>query len=384
MPWASNPRLRRRLLILAGRHLGPPSAAPAGRPRRVLLVRPDHVGDVLLTSPAVAAVRRALPQAHLTYLVGPWGAEVARHGPEVDRLETVPFPGFSRRPKPNALQPYLLLWHTARRLRRASYDLALILRPDHWWGALLALVAGIPARAGFDTPETRPLLTAARHLDPTEHAVEQALGLVRFAGLSVDGTPDRPVFRLTEREQLAAAQRFASWGLDQRQVVALQPSAGAALKSWPVVRWARLADELAGLGLAVLLVGGPDDGRLLGAIQARMRAPAAALAHGQELGDSAAIYARCQLVVGLDGGAAHLAHAVGTPSVRLYGPASPSVFGPWPPSANQHVLITDQLACVPCGHLEAPPCGARALPACMLALGVDDVLRVVRSQLATD
>jgi ADP-heptose:LPS heptosyltransferase len=106
-----------------------------------------------------------------------------------------------------------------------------------------------------------------------------------------------------------------------------------------------------------------------------------AVACGQTLNTSAALYQRCALLVGPDSGAAHLAAAVGTPTLRLYGPAPVEVFGPWPPRADQRVLVETGLACVPCRHLESPPCGATTLPACLLALGVEDVLKAVKTQL---
>ena len=131
----------------------------------MLLVRPDHIGDVLLTSPAVALLRESLPGAHLSYLVGPWSAEVARAGPSVDSLRTLAYPAFTRHSSPNVFAPYVLLMREAARLRRERYDLAVVFRPDHWWGALLALVAGIPVRVGGRTPETTPLLTHAYPFD---------------------------------------------------------------------------------------------------------------------------------------------------------------------------------------------------------------------------
>jgi ADP-heptose:LPS heptosyltransferase len=87
------------------------------------------------------------------------------------------------------------------------------------------------------------------------------------------------------------------------------------------------------------------------------------------------------LLIGLDGGAAHLAGVVGTPTMRLYGPLPPQVFGPWPSRPDQQVVITRDLQCVPCGHLQDPPCGATTLPACLLALDVDDVLNTIEHQL---
>jgi ADP-heptose:LPS heptosyltransferase len=377
--------VRLQLLRLAGRTLARTGPARGAQPRRVLLLRPDHVGDVLLTAPAVALVRASLPAAHLTYLVGPWSLAAARHGPPVDRLRALPYPGFTRQPRPNALAPYPLLLREAARLRRETYDLALIFRPDHWWGALLALVAGIPLRVGGDTPETAPLLTHVLASTASQHAADQALDLARRALEATNVVPRTPPvqpapFHIPEPARAAAADLWRRLSLDGQRVVAIQPSAGAVLKSWPVQRWAQLGDALLDDHVAVVLVGAPDDGPLLSAVLSHMH-HAAPLAHGQPLELSAAIYQRSSLLVAVDSGAAHLAAAVGTPTVRLYGPAPVTSFGPWPARLDQRVLVTSKLACVPCGHLESPPCGARKNPACMLALDVDDVMNAVQEQL---
>jgi len=126
---------------------------------RILLIRPDHFGDLLLTSPAVELLRSALPEAHLALMVGPWAEEVAKRDPLLDELILCPFPGFTRTPKGSSLQPYRLLWETSRLLRERRYDAALVLRYDHWWGAWLAALAGIPVRVGWAVPECRPFLT---------------------------------------------------------------------------------------------------------------------------------------------------------------------------------------------------------------------------------
>ena len=339
---------------------------------------------MLLTAPAVALLRASLPRAHITYVVGPWSAEAARHGPPVDEVRTLAYPGFTRRPNPNLLWPYALAVRTAARLRREQYDLALVFRPDHWWGALLGALAAIPLRVASQTPETAPLLTHSHATIAPEHAAEQALSLARLA-LSVAGVAPTPAsqvatFSVSDQARAAARALWARHALDPGRVIAIHPSAGAPLKSWPVEDWAKLANALTGEGLAVLLTGAPDDASLLQAIARRAKWSKPVC--GQSLEVSAAIYERCDLVVAVDGGAAHRAAAVGTPTIRLYGPAQPETFGPWPPRADQHVLLTRALACAPCGNLEAPPCGARALPACMLALSVDDVLKTVGTQLA--
>jgi heptosyltransferase-2/heptosyltransferase-3 len=350
----------------------------------VLLLRPDHIGDVLLSAPAVAMLRASLPSAQVTYLVGPWSAAAARHGPAVDEVRTLAFPGFNREAKLNPLQPYTLLVQVAGQLRQERFDLAVTLRGDHWWGALLALLAGIPLRVGGQTPETLPLLSHAYPAPTGQPWAEQALGIARLALRAVGATPVESIeprqFTLSDSARDAAAEIWQRHGLGQR-VVALHPSAGAPLKSWPTERWSRLADALTDTGLQVVLVGAPGDGGLLAHIQEGMRRCAPTMC-GQSLEVSAAIYARSTMVVSVDSGAGHLASAVGARTLRLYGPASPHVFGPWPPGrTSQRVLTTKALACAPCGYLESPPCGARTTPACMLALGVEDVLNAVRREL---
>jgi heptosyltransferase III len=409
LPSAQRNNARLRLLRLAGRGLSRP-ATHTPRGERVLLLRPDHIGDVLLGAPAVALLRARLPSAHLSYLVGPWSAAAARSGPHVDDVRTLAFPGFTRRRKANLVAPYALLVREAMRLRRERYDLAVILRADHWWGALLALAASIPVRVGSQTPETESLLTYTRRPRPGEHAAELAFGVAELALRAVGATaqptdsaasftiggaaqppalPSLPIGDAAQQPAVASftigdAARAAADGLLRNahgQLVALHPSAGAPLKSWPTHNWIALADRLAERGLAVILVGAPDDGPLLFRIQAHMSQPPVVSAFGQSLEVSAAIYARCELVVGLDSGAAHLAAAVGTPTVRLFGPASVDIYGPWPPRRDQQPLVAQELACVPCGHLESPPCGALSLPACLLALRVEDVLAAVERQL---
>jgi ADP-heptose:LPS heptosyltransferase len=353
----------------------------------------------------------------------------------VDELRTLVYPGFTRRPNAHLLAPYALLLREAWRLRRERYDAAIIFRPDHWWGALLASVADIPLRVGVLTPETRPLLSHARPPRPDEHAAEQAIGLVTLVlrALGAEGADEARVhalgadagehtrehalepdaggqarahalgadgagqahghtcaaraadqlgveFSVPEYARHAAAAFWRANALDGRTVVVVQPTAGAALKSWPVECWARLVDGLPP-DLAVILTGAPGDTGLLEDLRQRCaRSPL--VRSGQSIPESAALYERARLLVGLDGGAAHVAAAVGTPSVRLYGPAPVASYGPWPQRDDQRVVVTRALACVPCGHLENPPCGAAALPACMLAVSVEDILREVRDVLA--
>ncbi|MBI2755118.1 MAG: glycosyltransferase family 9 protein [Chloroflexi bacterium] len=348
-------------------------------PVRVLLIRPDNIGDVLLTSSAVQVLEETMPAEHITYLVGPWAAGAARQGPLGKRVETLPFPGFGGRRKAHLLEPYAELMRSARLLRRRSYRAAVVLRPDHWWGALLCLAAGIPVRVGYATPETSALLSQALpRPDERMHATGQATALVvallQTLGVAARaGEPGGASFEPTAEDSHAARVWLNQNLAEPSRSVALHPLSGASLKTWPDERWVALADRLHAAGTPVVLSGAPGERGMLTALGARMQHPPAAVLSDVPLGMAAAVFERLGAVVGPDSGALHLAAARGAPTVRLYGPASAMVFGPDPTAPLQVVLQSRSLPCVPCGSLVNPPCGARVEPPCMLAISVPEV-----------
>ncbi len=374
--------LARHALVSSAVWLAPSTTAPLPPDPRILLIRPDHLGDVLLASPGVAALRAALPEARLFYLVGPWALETARRGPPVDRLRPCPVPGFTRRPQGAPWSPYVTLLREAARLRGERFDLAVILRPDHWWGALLALAAGIPRRVGYQTALTAPLLTEALPLPSTTHQVELGLRLAAHVAQRCPHrrpVPDPPppvTFRVFTSDEAAAEALLEREGLRDRPLLVVHPGSGSPLKAWPAERWALAAEALAAeRDLALVLTGSAAERPLAEAIARQTRRRAVILAGETPLGTLAALLRRAELVLGTDSGPLHLAAAVGTPTLRLYGPTDPRLFGPWEPRpSGRHRVVQFDLPCIPCGNLAAPPCGALELPPCMLGIRVEQVL----------
>ncbi len=373
---------RARLWLL--QRLGGPSRAAAllqpSHLKRLLVLRPDHLGDLLLSTPALARLRSLLPQTDITLAVGPWNEEAARHIPAVDAVRTIPYPWFDRQPKRGLLQPYGLLVAQARALRSEAYDATLVLRHDFWWGALLAVRAGIPQRIGYLTPETAPLLTTAVSLPGLAHETPQTLHLVEAAF----GTPENAVpeprlsFALSDAEQRFAREWLAAHA-PARPLVALHPGAGAAVKLWPPPRFAALVDWLTReQGASVVLTGSEAERGLVTGIVAATHATPTTLV-GATLGELAAVLACCDLAVGVDSGVLHLASAVDTPTVRLYGPVDPARFGPWG-EPGRHVVGQSELRCVPCNRLDF---AAEELPfhPCVRAIEPEQVQRAIREVL---
>jgi heptosyltransferase-2/heptosyltransferase-3 len=374
-----------RLLLLRGMGLAlraVPRPAPRGR-QRILVIRPDHLGDVLLTRPAIDALVRAVPEAEVTVAAAPWG------GPALGRrlshrVLIWSFPGFSRKPL-SPFRRYRLLIHYARILRRQRYTMAIIARPDHWWGALLAALAGIPTRIGYDTPETAPFLTMSLPPEPGRHTAADALALARAAIRSLgkevgeDNQPPLPASAGLE-EHAAVARLLVAAGIGDEPLLVLQPGAGSPLKAWPPERLAAVGATLAReLGARVMVSGSATEHGLAQRVCDLLPEGGLNLAGALRWTELEALLTRATLVVGLDSGPLHLAVAAGTPSVALFGPADPAQFGPWG-SPARHRVVTATLPCRPCRRLDwcaLEPEGTGP-PPCMRAIPVVEVMETAR------
>jgi ADP-heptose:LPS heptosyltransferase len=373
----------------------------------VLYIKPDHLGDLLLATPVLAALRQRLPNACVTALVGPWSRMVLQRNPDVDLLLTCPFPGFERRPPDDGrwttddggvsamigrlssivyrlsslAMPYLLLIRYALLLRAGHYDLAIVGRDDHWWGAALALLAGVPCRIGYAVPECRPFLTAALPWNPRDHVTAQGLALVEVA------TGLNPILHSQFSARFDPSQDDITWvdawiaaqGLADAQLVVLHPGTGGPAKLWFAEGWAAVADALQAAGARLVLTGGTDELALVAEVAAHMRSVALALAGQTSVGQLAALMRRATLVLGVDSGPLHLAAAQGVPTLHLYGPGDAGRFGPWGDRAH-HVVLRADLWCSPCGEFAACPRGL-ARPECMELIAIARVAERAREML---
>jgi ADP-heptose:LPS heptosyltransferase len=376
--------LLRALVLLLVRLIGFPGARAAAKKvratslpvsptPRILLMRPDHLGDMILTTPVLDALKRSIPGAHITMMVGPWSSEVVARHSAIDRLLVFPFPGF-RRASQNPLSPYILLVSAARQLRRGNYDLAINLRPDFWWGAALLYLAGIPRRAGYELRPGAAFLSYTLPLQAPELAAVSSLRLAS-AGLQALGYAPLPepytpesypaVFQPGEEEQRQVAERLRSAGIDeQTPVIVIHAGTGAAVKLWRNEAWSRCAGEVVKLVSArltnatparIILTGSKSERLMLEEIAVGMAGPALVMTD-LTVGQLAALLGRASLALGVDNGPLHIAVAQGTPTVGIFGPTDPRIFGPWG-SPERHIVVASTHRCatcpaIPCGRLD--------------------------------
>jgi ADP-heptose:LPS heptosyltransferase len=383
-PAESRPQLRQArlaLLRLAAR-LAParPGPVPTATPQSVLLIRPDHVGDLLFTAPAIHFLRLSWPKTKITLLVGPWSRPAAAGIPHVDAILTTPFPYFSRQPRRWLLEPYLQLLNEAQALAAYRFDLAVILRFDHWWGAWLAQQAGIPRRIGYSRPEVAPFLSRAVPYVAGQHEVEQNLRLIEAAvGRTNPGVASDLNFEPSDQDEQAADRLLAEQGVRPGDVLAcVHPGSGAPVKLWRNEGWAQVIEVLVkDMGVRVLVTGGPNERVLTQDLVRRLTVPVIDLTGKTELGQLGAVMGRCRLALGVDSGPLHLAVAMGAPTVHLFGPVATQTFGPWGEPAL-HAVVTSDRACMPCNRLDACPEGSPTSGLCMLDIRVPQVTEAAR------
>ena len=301
---------------------------------RILLIKPSSLGDIVHALPTLHALRTAFPQAHIGWLVKRQWAGLLERCEGVDRIWPVG-PGLSG-------------WLSAvPSLRAARYDLAVDLQ-GLFRSAVMARLAGCPARIGFaDGREGSPLFYTERVTVPTSdmHAVDRYLLIADALGAKRDAPSFR--FRDLEEDRAAVGQLLVRHGIPSGAAwIAVNPSARWPTKRWAPERFAAAADELQRSGAGrIVLIGGPDARPEARAVASRMRTPSVDLTGETDVVLMPALLKSAAALLTNDSGPMHVAVAVGTPVVAVFGPTSPVRTGPY---GRGHRILTAGISCSPC------------------------------------
>ena len=310
---------------------------------KILVVRLDTIGDVLLSEPALRALRARFPRSIIHLLTSPSGAAVLAGSPALDQVIPFRAPWHAVwRGQRVGLADLLAVVRMARRLRTERYDLGIELRADVRDIAFLA-VTGPRVLVGDSWRGGHWLLTVDAKAPTDAHRVEFALAIAAAAG--ADPTPSAPQLVLTEQHHQAAARALAP--LAGRPFLALHLGAGFPSKCLPVEHFARVAARL-GRERAIVVVGGPEDRPLVEAFCRCVPFPVLDLVGQLSLKETAAVLARADLFLGNDSGPMHLAAAVGRPIVTFFGPSEPHKYRPYGVPLR---LLEIALPCRPCDHV---------------------------------
>jgi lipopolysaccharide heptosyltransferase II len=338
---------------------------------RVLVVRLRSIGDTVLCTPSLIALKRFLPGAEVDILLEDWVAPVLEGFESVDNVLTVA-PKASTR------------FGVAKEIRRRKYDVVFNLHGGTT-ATFFVATSGAAHRVGYRNYQYSFLYN---HLlsSPSDfwmrdatHSAEQQLALLGFLGVPVE---DRPRSHLGVSgpaiETLTSKLAFATIPFSLSEPFAIiHPLAASKTKEWQVEKYARTAEFLNDQGLGVAVVGTSGDRAVLSELRSLSRAPVSPVTN-LTLPELTAFISRARVFVGNDSGVAHIAAAVQTPSVVVFGSSNRDHWGPWTDSPNE--IVYEPFSCQPCAGRECKEFGD---PKCIQTIPTENVLAAIDRVLST-
>jgi lipopolysaccharide heptosyltransferase II len=328
--------------------------------KRALIVRLRSIGDTVLATPSLIALKRFLPDAEIDILLEDWVAPLLDGFESVDNVLTVGKDTGSR-------------MRTAWHLRRRGYDVAFNLHGGTT-GTFFVAASGARHRVGFTEYQYsflyNHLLTSASDFWQKKytHSVEQQLALLGFVGVPVNGS-ERTRLDVSADALRSLEEKFpANSPGTQREFALIHPAAAFDTKQWATENFARTAEFLAEKGINSVAIATRSERAVLDKLQNESKVPITTF-DNLSLPEITALASKARLFVGNDSGIAHIAAAVNTPSVVVFGSSDPNHWRPW--TDAPHEIVYHAMPCQPCPGYECKQFGA---PRCILDLTTEPVL----------
>lgn len=347
--------------------------------RRALVIKLRHQGDVLLSSPVFSVLKAHAPDCEIDALIYADTAPMLELHPAIDRIHVI-----NRQAKTlGALAQFKAEWRLLQALRHRHYDLIVHLT-DHPRGAWLsrgchATWSVARRRSGRGRWWAKSFTHLYRGpLQSPRHTVEQDLDALRRIGIH-PGVEERSLTLVAGADADDRVTRLlGEIGMAAAPFIHIHPASRWFFKCWAIDKMAALIDRLHTEGHRIVLTAAPssDEMKLIAALQQRLTRPALSLAGQLSLKELAALTARARLFVGVDSAPMHIAAAMGTPTVALFGPSGDKEWGPW--GVAHRIVASDAHPCRPCG---IDGCGGGKVSDCLENLPIDRVYRAVQELL---
>ncbi|MDX6575257.1 MAG: heptosyltransferase [Blastocatellia bacterium] len=333
--------------------------------RRVLVVRLRSIGDTVLTTPSLLALRRFLPHSQIDILLEDWVAPVLEGSELVNRVISIARDSQTARAR------------LARELRASRYDVVYNLHGGTT-ATLLTRATGAKHRVGFGHYQYARLHNHAAPSPleiwqrPSLHSVEQQLALIGWTGVPVT---DRPPTQLavTDSSLLSISAKLRGAGLEdeKKSFAVIHPAAAFETKQWAMEKFAQVAKALTDRGLIPITIVSPKEKHLVESLRHQTSAPVIAVSD-LSLPEVTALASRAHLFIGNDSGIAHIAAAAGAPCVVIFGSSNVAHWRPW--TLNPNEVVREEMPCQPChGYF----CAEFEKPECILRVPVERVLGAI-------
>ena len=324
------------------------------------------IGDMILLTPALRALKRACPQSHLTLLIRPLVANLMETCPYVDEviIDT----------KGNGVDRARGFLQLVRRVRRGRFNLAVVLHPTSFRNALIPFLAGIPLRVGSNVGGRGILLSKSCTDDTTVHEVDRYLRVLQL--INIDDPAAGLEFWHTDADRRAVHQLLGGYNVGpEDRIIGINLGTTWGTKSWALDRF---ADVIAEIQLrfegAIVLTGSSSEVGLGKALQELIKTEVINLIGKTTILQLGALIERCNLYLTCDSGPMHIAAAVGTPTIALFGPTNPQRHRPY---GEGHHVIEKDVSCRPCYKRTCMRTDAPSL--CMTEIQALDVVERITS-----
>lgn len=311
--------------------------------KRIIIVRMDRIGDVVLSGPAIKAVRAAYPDSRIAVLVRPYAREVVDGNPYIDEVIT-----YDKSGKEKGLFGKLKFIAS---LKNKKFDLAIILHPKNS-SHILAYLAGIPKRLGYNKKSGIFLTKKIPHTKQygLKHEIDYALDLLRYIGIeSSDKSLNMPVNRASEER---IKDLFDKNGISQNDmVITIHPAASCRSRRWASERFAKASDALAEkYGARIVIISGPGGDKMMGdRVAELMRFGPLNLAGKTSVSDLASVLRRSLLLISNDSGPVHISCAVGTPVISIFSRKDRGISPErWGPVGKRDIVLHKNAGCEIC------------------------------------
>jgi heptosyltransferase III len=345
--------------------------------QRVLVIKLQHLGDALLTTPVFTSLKQQYPHLQIDALVYADSAAFFREHPAVSQTHVIDR-NWKKQPSTHWRHELRLL----RSLKQRDYQLTISLtdRPraawlNRWLQPRYSVAPKTPKRGKF-------WRNSFSHLFPSpstpRHTVESHLDALRRIGLYPDAAQQALSLAINAEAQARIDALLHSAALSQRSIVVIHPTSRWMFKAWNHAGFARVLELLSACDIATVVVSGPDRAELdyVGIITAHYQ-PDLDLSGQLSLTELSALLARARLFIGLDSVAMHMAAAVGTPCVALFGPSNEQIWGPW--QVPHRVVSSADFPCRPCG---LDGCGGGKISYCLQAIQAEDIVNAAMELLS--
>lgn len=335
---------------------------------RILVVRLRSIGDTVLSTPSLIALKRFLPEAQIDILLEDWVAPVLEGFDAIDNVLTV-----SRKSKKSRFE-------VALQIRRNKYDVAFNLHGGTT-ATFFVRVSGANHRVGFSHYSYKflynHLLSSSADYWQKEftHSAEQQLALLGFVGIPVEDKP-KSSLNITEKARNLIEEKLQPKTQNPKSKIALiHPVAAFDTKQWATENFARVAEYLHEKGLQIVAVATQKEREVLDKLKKLSNVPITTF-DDLTLPEITALAMRAKIFVGNDSGIAHIAAAVQTPSVVIFGSSNRNHWRPWTDAPNK--IVFENLPCQPCaGYF----CKEFDAPKCILSVKIESVIEVIEKVL---